>query len=51
MDIFHKANQKRADWTDYTANKYCKRRKKDGQRLRKLARTKLKKQLQKEDNL
>ena len=44
MDLFHIANQKRADGTDYTAYRYCKRGKRDGQYLRKLARAKLRKE-------
>lgn len=48
MDDFHKANMKHVDGMDYNANRYVRRRKKDGQMLRQLARTRLKQKLSKE---
>lgn len=48
MDDFHKANIKHVNLMDYNVNRYVRRRKKDGQMLRQLARTRLKQKLSKE---
>ena len=48
MDIFKRANQIDVDSIDYNVPQIVKRNKGDGQRLRQLARTRLKDKLRKE---
>jgi len=48
MDDFKKANMNQVDGMDYNCPRYCKRRKNDGNILRRLARKRLKQKLKKE---